>query len=43
MAGALMSPDPRVRQNAGVLDDPVKHDDSVQTQNGEHGQRTGPG
>ena len=30
-----MSPGPRVRQNASVQDDPVNHDESVKTRNGE--------
>ena len=38
-----MSPGPRVTQNAGVQDDSVNHDESVQTQNGERGQQSGLG
>ena len=38
-----MPPGPRVRQNARVEDDPVNHNESVKTQNGEHGQQTGLG
>ena len=40
---ALMLPGLRERQNARVQDDPVYHNESVKTQNGEHGQQTGLG
>ena len=36
-----MSPGPRVRQNAGVPDDPVRHDESVEAQNRAHGELSG--